>query len=347
MKKHGSARLILYFKEHLECNLKIKTDLMPNDQPTIWVEIKTEKPFHICFTYREWSDLKGEKSKEAQLTRLNQTLAIAKDITNSNKETWIVGDMNIKAENIADTENTDKLATRVRDFLMESGMTQLITSPTRKRLVNKKLQASAIDHIYSTDPTKMCQLKIMENGASDHSIILFKRTSKNRFAPKPITVRSYKNFDIDEFNNDLSKCNWDNFYEEEDLDTKERIFTKIITDTMNKHIPEITFRPSRENQPMISKETKEYMKLRDIALNKANKTKNDDDIASWKKLRNKVTHLVLKDRKNTMTGTLANTKTLWQAFAIISNKADDKGGPPTKLTHNNKSIMNDQEIADT
>ena len=347
MKKHGSARLILYYKEYLESNLKIRTELMPNDQPTIWVEIKTEKPFHVCFTYREWTDIKGEKSYESQLQRLSQTLSTAKDVNNKKKEAWIIGDMNINAENIADPENKDKLATKVRDFTIETGMTQLITNPTRKRWVNNKLQISTIDHIYSTDPSKMCHLKIIEHGASDHSIILFKRASRERFSPKPITVRSYKNFNKETFNRDLSKCNWDRFYEEEDLDIKERIFTKNIIDTMDKHIPEITFRPRTNNQPMISQTTKECMKLRDKAFTRAKLTKKEDDIASWKILRNRVTHLVLKDRKNTMTDTLSNTKTLWQAFATISNKAQDKGGPPTKLIHNNKAIVNDKEIADT
>ena len=106
MKKHGSARLILYYKEYLESNLKIRTELMPNDQPTIWVEIKTEKPFHVCFTYREWTDIKGEKSYESQLQRLSQTLSTAKDVNNKKKEAWIIGDMNINAENIAFRENT-------------------------------------------------------------------------------------------------------------------------------------------------------------------------------------------------------------------------------------------------
>ena len=79
-----------------------------------------------------------------------------------------------------------------------------------------------------------------------------------------------------------------------------------ITSILDKLAPIKVFQSRQNYAPWLSLSTKNWMKLRDEALDKSNMTRNVEDYAKYKKLRNHVNNLLKTKNK---TGRL---KRLWK-----------------------------------
>ena len=343
-KKEGRARTILYMKKHLTQHIKIRKDLMTDNQTDIWLEIKVpgERKLVVGAYYREFTGLDGDNTMKGQKERFAQWLQSVNKVEEEGKEVLIVGDFNFEAGKL-NKEDGSSLAGLMTKCCNENGLDQLVKGVTRSRVMKDRIEESSIDHIYSNNKEKVRKIKVMELTTSDHRLIKCERMTNTGITPEKVTVRSYKRFDEDKFRKDLADQDWEKFWEEEDLNNATELFTKIIVDTLDKHAPMISFIPKEKYKSWISTETKLKMKERDIAFRESKRSRKEADISNWKRLRNQVVGLLKRDNKEKFE-TSFKTNDAWRLIKQVDNKAES-GGPPQKLRIDGKVVKDKKELA--
>ena len=344
--KKGKARMIVYYKKHLEPFIKIRRDLMSKNQPDVWLELKSKNDRNLVvgFYYREFTGMDGDRSIEQQRVRLKEWTSAASKVEDEKKELVAMGDFNVDLLKEHDTEDPDSISNILKACCLENGWEQKITLPTRSRVVEGRLESSCLDHIYCNDPTKIRKIRIIKIASSDHDLIKCERMMNDGLTPEAITVRTYKNFDKVDFNGDLSLKNWDEFYAEDDLNGCTEILTRFVKESMEKHAPKVRFTPKASTKKWISRDTLKVMTERDEAYAKCKSTKAADDMEHFKKLRNKVVGLLRKD-KSKQFAEFQKPKDAWKLLKEIEKKADSNG-PPKKLRIDGEVTADKKKIAD-
>ena len=130
----------------------------------------------------------------------------AKKARHNQKELWIIGDIYLNWRHyFQETKDKDDLIEKVKEFMIEENMSQLVEETTRRRIVNNFVQESIIDPIYTSHPTKLGTMKIKEVSSSDHAFIYFSRTLNENIKMQHIFLRNYKNLNEELFLADLKK----------------------------------------------------------------------------------------------------------------------------------------------
>lgn len=112
-------------------------------------------------------------------------------------ESIILGDFNIDLR-----DQHDKLAQKLTGMFNEHALTQVIDSVTRQTITQESMIFTDIKFINKTG--------VIEMNISDHFIIyLIKKKDRNGKNTKPITCRSFANFDLDLYKADLRLFNFD------------------------------------------------------------------------------------------------------------------------------------------
>ena len=97
----------------------------------------------------------------------------------------------------------------------------------------------------------------------------------------------------------------------------------------------------------MSQNTKHAIKKRNLAQQRANRTKDKDDWRYYKKLRNKVTNILRKEKKLWQSNKLVqfgkDTSSIWKN--VKSWLGWSSGGPPTKLMSNGNIYSKPKELA--
>ena len=107
-----------------------------------------------------------------------------------------------------------RLATKLKDFLLEENCSQLIDEYTRIRNVNGVIQRSCLNHVTIHCVNKISAPKIVGMGKSDHlGIIVTKKSREIRSNPRTTKKRVYKNFNSDAFRDDILKAKSDGLFE--------------------------------------------------------------------------------------------------------------------------------------
>ena len=337
--RKGKTRILLYVKSHLEMHIKLRPDLSPDYQPVIWVQINTAPSLFVAFIYREWSDEKGDRTVAAQQFRLGEFLNKARRV--SHRETIWLGDMNIQASKL-DSDEEQGVAATLKEYMLEEGLEQMINKPTRSRVVKDTLQESTIDLILSNKPEKVENIQIHPTSNSDHSIISFRRKTIKNFKPEPITVRSFKNFNAQDFEDDLKDTDWT--FANKSVDQAVALLNEKILTCLDKHAPMVTFTPKTKHNPLLSKETIDLIRTRNKASEKAKKTRDPADVENWRKIRNKVVGMINKDKKAADKLDFSNPKKAWDAFNTL--RRANKTGEPKEIKVKGKITSNKQEMAE-
>ena len=343
--KKGRARSIVYFRRHLEDHMKVRKDLMSPDQPDIWIEMqsKLDKELIIGFYYREFTGIDGDRSMEKQKERLKVWTTAVGKVEEEGKDLLLMGDFNVDMFKDHSAEDSNTIPKILNACCLENGLVQKVTKATRSRVVDGRVESSCLDHIYSNKPTTIRNIRIIQISSSDHDLIKCERHSNDGYTPEKITVRNYRNFKDDDFSEELGSYNWDEFYEEGNIHRSTDILTAVINEVLDKHAPKITYSPSPQEKPWITRGTRAVMKERDKAYEKSRKTKEKVDVETFKKLRNRVVGLLRKDRiEQREKYTKANDA--WRLVKEIDRKAEE-GGTPKRLFIRGELIRDRKKIA--
>ena len=306
---HGYARVVLYYKKTFDCPRV--PELEDEHLQSIWVKFgfKNSKAGYYCHTYREHTSNLG-KSQQVQKEKLQLFVDQCESAINHNNatepnEVYILGDINLdsyKDRWVQRDYSLYSLAQIILQFCNSNNMSQLVTDITRAQYnsVARKTDISCIDHIYTNCKYKCSVPTVTSFGDSDHNIIGFVRLSKEPPQPlRTIRKRSYKDFDKNQFLEDLAEVDWVDVLSCPDLDVAVASFTHKFKHVLNIHAPWVIFQQRKNSKPWITKETKDLMKQRDewkgkaveISVANSNDTATLEETEAWeihKNLRNKV-----------------------------------------------------------
>ena len=199
-----------------------------------------------------------------------------------------MGDMNLCAKLMEEPGyQHNKLASKVKDFLLEENCSQIVDDYTRIRSVNGSIQRSCLDHVTVNCVNKISSPRIIGMGKSDHLGVMVTKSSKEiRANPRSVKKRIYKNFDKDAFKADILKAksegSFDAIFEAEDETAAWDIFESIYTSILSKHAPLKVLHNRNNYVPYIDKELKNLMKDRDNLKEEAAKSGDEAAFERYK-----------------------------------------------------------------
>ena len=205
--------------------------------------------------------------------------------------------------------------------------------------------ANLIDHIYCNMEENCSNVSVPSLGLSDHFPIFFTRKN-NSHVPKSqhysISYHSFKNFNEENFINDLRIIPWDTvkiFDDPNDaLDTWTDLFLKVV----DKHIPLRQHRVKHKKQPQwLTPEITEAIKTRD----RYKAIGDDNQFKIW---RNKVTSLIRKSKKSRYEAFLEennNPNNIWKLFKEVGASENSNSNSKLKVTVDNILLEEAEDVS--
>ena len=121
------------------------------------------------------------------------------------------------------------------NFMNVFDLSQLIKEPTRITETCRTL----IDLIMVNNEHRIVKSGVVPVPLSDHYLVfcIIKVGVLNKSKPRLIEYRSYKTFNINNFNNDLSNVPWHVIDNENDVDDALLTWNKLFTEVSDDHAP--------------------------------------------------------------------------------------------------------------
>ena len=315
--KHGGGVLV-FVKQNIKyesIDIKSSTDI-----ESVWINIKHDKGNFVVGTmYRPPS-----ASRDYYSGMLEQL-----DFVNVNHDKAILmGNLNFNYK-IDESLHSNPL------YHIESlyDMKQLVLEPTRVTLTTSTL----LDVILSNVSDLHARTGVYRISLSDHYMVYsLLKFPRNKHKHNEIEFRNYKNFNVNNFLQDLKKCEeiCDTVWDEHDLDTKWNAFKHKFIQVSNKHAPIHVRRLKIRNNPWITKEIVKLMYQRDFCKDKAAKFNDDEAWEEYKVLRNKITKLIKKGKRKYATDKINENKNdpkkLWKVLNELTGR--------TSLSNSQSSI---------
>ena len=228
--KSSGGGLAIFYKENLV--LENKTFLTDKTEEILWVQPKIKESFLLGLIYKpNYSDMlvtrKGESLIEENVRKASEV---------SNK-LIICGDFNIDMMNPKNPQ-TEQLNTIYDTYQLK----QLIKKPTRIDTTSGK--AALIDHFWKTSEAPEVNREGTFVGLSDHyGTYITINVTKQPTPNEKIKFRSYKNYDVNKYKNDLkdkleSNSTINKHLIEKDVNGCTQEVIKIIQQVANTHAPE-------------------------------------------------------------------------------------------------------------
>ena len=156
----------------------------------------------------------------------------------------------------------------------------------------------------------------------------------------------YKNFEADVFVQAIRNTSWLDVYCCEDVEDAVQKMSSKISVILNSMAPVKCIQVRSKYASWLSQKTKEKIKERDLAQQKAAETKNSDDWNSYKALRNSVNTILKTEKKQWQQNKLEefgnDSGSVWKN--LKSWLGWSKGGPPTKLMDNGNLCSKPKEL---
>lgn len=266
---------------------KLTTNINTKDLPIIAVTAKKNKEAqtNIVACYREYTGaVSGLSSIQAQSERLSRMLEAWRQIEQLNKDTIILGDINLdyKKWSMQSTPQ-HQLIDLVKDTQIRATLTQLVQEETRFQLVNGVPQSSIIDHVYTNCPDERKEDQVIGVGDSDHlGQVATKTTTNPQDHPQKYKIRQHKPTSAEALRMDLFlnnvpelilNCN--------QLEEAAETFRRELT-YANRHMPVRTKVIKANFMPFITEDTKDLIKQKHKALHNHKTTRNPEDLAKYK-----------------------------------------------------------------
>jgi hypothetical protein len=123
---------------------------------------------------------------------------------------------------------------------------------------------SGLDHINTNVPDKLSPVQVKFCGSSDHRLILATRYARNiRSSIRYCKKRLYRNFGENLFLQEVEKISWLDVYACNDVDIAVDIFTKKLTDNLDKMAIVKKFQIWTKYSAWVGEATKDKIKTRD------------------------------------------------------------------------------------
>ena len=342
------SRLVVLIREGLE--FQILDKIMEPDISSIWVKLpgRGTKPTIIGAVYREHNLLGRETetdSESQQNFRWKRFLEQWGKVEGKG-DLFIAGDINLDKLKWDQPENGHKrMITDMKDKIETKGYSQVVKGPTR---FWAQTTPSLIDHLWTKCPQKIIQCSNISRPTADHNIIVsILRRKGSQKGNEEVRKRQWNSLDIEKLKQRISEVDWTQLYNQEDPNLAYDLLETQLQEALDSQIPVRNFQTRKDYRPWVKKETKETMEQRDIARMEAVRTDTEENWKNFRKLRNKVTELVKKDKRNYMYNLYNNTekdpKTLYRITR--SQLGWSTAGPPSSLLVDGVVKSSPKEIA--
>lgn len=296
--------LAIYLQEHLL--FKVRDDLCVDGIEILWIQIHLpfQQPTLIGCVYRP------PNSNISYLNKICESMDLA---MNERRDLFVLGDFNIHWESSHSGANK----TRFSQYIESCNLSQMVNEITRsaRNKYGQKTE-STIDLIFCNVPGKCSNAKSVLLSWTDHNIVSITKHTKVPKRPPRITIRrSFKHFNLDNFQRDLAAIPWDIVYLEDDVDCAVNCFTKLFTDVVQCHAPIRKSTVKAIAAPWIDQQLREAMSQRDKTKAEASMSGLVSDLMLYRKCRNFVVSLNRKKKashfKTVFKECKNNSKRIW------------------------------------
>ena len=174
IKETSKVRILAFVKESLANHVILRSDLMSNEFPSIWIEVSNQiqKNTIIGGFYRQWTSETCTKN-EAEEQGIAILIAQIEKASSENKTILMLGDANLCSNKWRDLNFLNrKIANQLTETLDANG---LICIPVGATFLANQCQMSGefteswLDHVYhSEDMITDVITKTIQNSSSDH-----------------------------------------------------------------------------------------------------------------------------------------------------------------------------------
>ena len=311
---------------------------MPPGLEAVCIEIDKpcSRPFVVITVYRP---------PNAQTVFFNDLEQLVKTIDDENKEIYILGDLNCDLLKSI----SDQPTTKLKSIFEMYQLTQLIDEATRITMTSNTL----IDHFITNTQEKICKSGVIHTGISDHSMIYAIRKINitiHKNVENISEIRNMKNFNGQNFLNDLLQQPWENIYFFADNPNGMwDIWKELFLEILDKHAPLQKKKIKSKSTPWITSNIKNMINTRDKLMRKAVIIKLKTDWENYKRMKNDTSLQIRQAKKeeysNKITCERQNPKSAWKTINNLLGK-QTKHSKVNELNINDKNLTSPSEIAE-
>ena len=258
--RHGGG-VAIYIKDTMLDKSTMREDLPKSILELVCIEIKPFRaaPFFVMAWYRP---------PNVSVDAFDQMEVCLQFLDREDKETILLGDTNcdflpkFSGEGHTNTNDLPAHSLRLLEIYNLFGFHQLIEKPSRETLTTTTL----IDHIATTNKSNIVSSGIHKSCFSDHYLVFCVRKFRGacKKQHKNISTRQMKNFDQNEFVNDLLGVDWRGIVRNtEDINVVVNNWTKIFSLILEKHAPRRNRRVSDKFCPWLTNDFNLMCRARD------------------------------------------------------------------------------------
>ena len=165
-----------------------------------------------------------------------------------------------------------------------------------------------------------------------------------------VVKRNWKLMEIERFKQSAANINWDELYSIENIDVANSWLEEKIVNLLDREAPWTTVQPRKDYRKWVQDDTKEMMKTRDETRELARRLQSDIHWESYKKLRNKCTEKIKKDKSEyyyNQYNDLEINKDIKGTYNLMKNQAGWRNeGPPKQFLVAGRAIKSQQMMTD-
>lgn len=297
--------LYAYIREGL--TFRLRDDIDTGGHECLWIELIRVKckPTIICCAYRA-----PDVDFDGFISSIQNCLPA---INFEKSDVIILGDLNVNT--MPNSKQPKKNKKSLLNFMRTFDLTQLIKEPTHITDISRSL----IDLIIVNNEHRIVKSGVVPVPLSDHYLVfcIIKVGVLNKSKPRLIEYRSYKNFNANEFNNDLRNVPWHVIENENNVDDALLTWNKLFSEVADDHAPIRKRRIKGTPLPWMNNKIRDSMQKRDYFHRKARKSNTSNDWNTYRELRNTVNRLIKStkskyycDKINEAKG---DSKKIWEA----------------------------------
>ena len=276
------------------CEIKF-ADGLEEFQESIWLDITLGKGEHMLFGCIYRSPNSGEENNRL----LGHVMKRASESSFSHM--LITGDFNLRSINWENysVDNSDPDANIAREFLercSDAFLEQHVMFTTRSRHGQR---ASGLDLIFTKDENSVTDIQMLSPlGASDHCCLLFKYACTSKPTPLTKLIPIFRRADLEGANNYFNSIAWSEEMRGKSTQEMYDIFCSHYTHACDTFVPKMSFSTNQRRRiPGLPGNITEIIKKKHRAWTRYMEDRSDDRYRTYTKLRNKVSALTRKHRK--------------------------------------------------
>ena len=310
----------MYVRDNINCH--IRQDLHVGNVECIWLELKFKTKKYLYGTFYIPPNSSAQTWEEVE-----QSIDLA---LSCNMDIIVTGDFNI---NQLKGTTTDKINLLRTQFSLH----QLISEPTYMT----EHSSSLLDLILVNNPMNILVSEVgapLLNQVRYHLPVigLIDQPCKPQTSFKR-KVYLYDRGDYDSYRDQLSQVNWDEIFENNDVDIISRSVTEIIIDGADRNIPNRIITVRKDSPPWLTTEIKRHIRRKNRLHKRAKRTNSNGNWAKFRLFRNKCNKLVLDAKSDyfsklsaKITSETRGSRQYWTFIKSLMNSdsSDSRSIPP-------------------